>query len=258
MINRASLKWFFAENYFNKRIVFLLSLVFVFDILYILSKTYSGGADTVVLLFYGCSGGNFVLIDVLFFLIFNLMPIYFSTVIFDSNKIKTQYVIIRFRKKSEYYLVSELSFCFFLSVYFTAHLLSAVIYNFLFTGSETRFSVNSEILYDVAYTHIGFVVAAAVFLRFSELIFVQKLLAVVHSFFGNLTIEFIVLSAGYFFVPFVNYKLYPLGLSSISRMLLFGVSFEKYIVMTVLIYVVGSVIIDIFMCKKGIKNLLEK
>lgn len=258
MISRSSLKWFFVINFLNKRVLFSFFLVFVFDILYFLSKTNLIGVDTVAVLFYGCSDGNFVLIDMLFFLIFNLTPLYFSAVIFDSGNIKAQYVIIRFRKKSEYYFVMETSFCIFLLIYFAVHFFSVVFYNTVFTNREVWFPIKSEILYNVTQVHYGHIVTAAVSLRFFELVFVQKFFAVAHSFLCNLTIEFIAVLVGYFFSPLVKWNLYPFGLSSISRFFLVADFFNIYIVITLLIFIVGSVILDFLMSKIGIKNLLEK
>lgn len=67
MINGTSLRWFVAKNYLTKRVVLVLFLMFIFDILYIESKSKLSGTDTLTMLFYGCSGGHFVLIDLLFF-----------------------------------------------------------------------------------------------------------------------------------------------------------------------------------------------
>ena len=135
---------------------------------------------------------------------------------------------------------------------------SVVFYNTVFTNREVWFPIKSEILYNVTQVHYGHIVTAAVSLRFFELVFVQKFFAVAHSFLGNLTIEFIAVLVGYFFSPLVKWNLYPFGLSSISRFFLVADFFNIYIVITLLIFIVGSVILDFLMSKIGIKNLLEK
>jgi|GEM_PF-3376948 hypothetical protein len=260
MINGTSLRWFVAKNYLTKRVVLVLFLMFIFDILYIESKSKLSGTDTLTMLFYGCSGGHFVLIDLLFFLIFNFIPLYFSAITLDSKNINAgNTVMIRFKKKFEYYLNLQISFCFFLVVYFVVHILSVIIYNVLFVEPNLWSSETSQILYGITDGNTKiFIIVSALILRFIELFFTQKVLVLIHSVFGNLSIEFVTILLGYFLIPFIEWRLYPFGLSSISRILLYEDDTTKYIIAIAFIYAACSVIIDIYISKKRIYNLLER
>lgn len=252
MINCTSLKWFIIKNYSIKRMLLPLLLIFAIDILYIASKSELTEVDAITVLYYGCTSGNFVLTDLLFFLIFNFTPLYFSAITLDSKSINAgNTIIIRFRKKSEYYLNLQISFCFFLILYFFVHILAAIIYSVIFFESNIWFNDSSQILYGIVDRKLKFfILISAIVLRFIELLFTQKVLILLHSIFGNLSIEFISILFGYFLVPFVDGNLYPLGLSSIARIFSYEGSIVRYVITLAFIYVACSIIIDIYISKK--------
>lgn len=153
----------------------------------------------------------------------------------------------------------QISFWLFLITYFLVHFLAVIIYIILFIEPNLWFNATSQVLYGISDVNIEIVfLISAVFLRFFELYLMQKALVLFHSLFGNLSLEFIAVLVVYFFIPFVKWNLYPFGLSTISRIVLYENDAVKYIIAVAFIYTVCCIIINIYVREKRIYSLLER
>lgn len=255
-----NIRWFICKNYTLSKLLLVFVVVLLSDMLYISSKLSIVGADTFTLLFQGTSYGNFALMDVLYFIIFNGIPLYLASITLDSRTVHgSNNVLIRLGKKVNYYRLTQYSFVIILFMYILIHLIIVAVYVLILNQKFEFSSYSNELFSMCGNKNLPYfvLILLGIALRIIELICVQKIIFFLYIKIKNLSIIFVFIIAGYFIIPFVGKGIYPLGLSSLLRMTSLHENPVISIFIIAIAYIVICISIDIYIKKKGIYNLLE-
>lgn len=262
MINNINIiRWLFSKCYLGKHIIITVVFVLFLDIAYILSKNISSVGDAGFLILQGYGQGYLSIIDLLFFIIFNFIPLYFTSLALEKqNLTKCMYSVVRCRSKQTYINCFLLSFSMFLIVYFIIHGLAIVLYSIIFncTFNFGEYSISLSQSLEIENNHFEKIILFSLILRFLELLCIQEVLSIIQSKTNKLSIAFICAICAYFSLIFIQFKYYPIGISSVIRWGIFGQSININFFIGLIILVIILVASHLYMCKKGIFELLER
>lgn len=261
MLNKLSImRWFIIKHFPPIKIVTISAFLMFLDIAYILSKRHISGGDALLILFQGSQYGNFILIDHLFFIIFNGIPIYLSSYALNAQQIKCgSSVLIRFKEKKDYYLYLSVTNKLLTFIFIVLHLLAVILFCFVSKSDFSYSDYSAEFFncFHLTNKNYNIILISGILLRFLEIDTAQKLNTFLYAKFGNLQLPFICLIVAYFLIPFIKFKFYPMGLSSVIRFSSYG-NFKSYIIIVAIFYITLGLVLDLCIAKKEIFNLLER
>lgn len=212
----------FSEVFTYKKLAVLL-LISVAAALINLIK-FQGSANTALeyaaTVFNGYGLGYLNIIDFLYLLILNGMPIYFLSIYLGDKNSMRSIVMVRLKNKNKWLLHIQVS----MLVFIIAQLLLIVLLTILVSGASTLLAgagiPGNQAFYDDTNS-LGQIIIGA-FLRFLEIMFLQMLFLVIYSLVKNVLTAFMVSMSLYLSIIFSDFKFIPLGLSSISRIIELG------------------------------------
>lgn len=260
MQSNRMLRWTYLHCYSGKKLFLIAIITIIVDILYLLSKVEIEAKDVPLILLEGYGYGYLDLMRFLFFIIVNGIPLYFASLALDNQSLQTgAHVLIRCQSKSRFFAATQVSYILFILGYFLLHAVVGCLFVLIFGLQPECGTYTAELFTELfPQNSVAIIIGLSIILRFLELICFQSLIVFLQSITNKLSIAFICIMCGYLSLIFVPFQYNPFGLSSTMRWTLLNDNMYFGFWVTAAIFCSITILVYLYMFKKGIYQLLER